>query len=257
MKSAQLLGAAVLAAGAVACSSSTGPGAGADGTVSLSFTTRPATSSAQFSSAGMMDDTIISGGDVIVITRAQIVLREIELKRQDDDGCESLGMHDDDGCEEFSTGAMLVDLPLNGQVATAITIAPDTGVYDEVDFELHKPEDDTAADSAFLAQHPDFTGVSIRVQGTFNGEAFTFESDLNVEQEHHLSPPLVVTDTTTATNVTLSVEIATWFRNGASLVDPRTANKGGQNEGLVKENIKTSFRSFEDHDRDGDDGDEF
>jgi len=254
MKSARLLGAAVLAAGAVACSSSTGPGA--DGTVSLSFTTRPATSGAQFSSTGVMDDTIISGGDVIVITRAQIVLREIELKRQDDDGCESLGMNDDDGCEEFSTGAMLVDLPLNGQVATAITIAPDTGVYDEVDFEVHKPESG-GDDGTFLAQHPDFDGVSIRVQGTFNGEPFTFESDLDVEQENELSPPLVVTDTTTATNVTLSIDIGTWFRNGTSLVDPRTANTGGQNESLVKENIKTSFRGFEDHDRDGDDGDEF
>jgi hypothetical protein len=242
-----------MAALAAACSDGTGPGS--DGTVSLSLTTGPGGSAAQLSRAGMLDDTISAGDDVIVITRAQIVLREIELKREDDDGCESLGMDDDDGCEEFSTGAMLVDLPLNGQVATVITIAPDTGVYDEIDFEIHKPEED-GDDDAFLAQYPDFNGVSIRVQGTFNGEPFTYESDLNVEQENQLVPPLVIGDAAAGTNVTMHVNLDAWFRNGAGLVDPRTANKGGANEGIVKESIKTSFKAFEDRDRDGDDSDD-
>ena len=253
MQSRRWISSAMLAAAALACSNATGPGA--DGTVSLSFTTRRAGSAALFSRSGMLDDTIVAGTDVIVVTRAQIVLREIELKLQDDDGCESMGMNDDDGCEEFSTGAMVLDLPLNGQVATEITIAPAPGVYDEVDFEVHKPESG-GDDDALLSQYPDFDGVSIRVQGTFNGEAFTYESDLDVEQENELTDPLVVSETATATNVTLSITLDEWFRNGGSLIDPRTANKGGQNEGVVKENIKTSFRAFEDHDRDGDDTDE-
>jgi hypothetical protein len=242
-----------MAVAAGACSDGTGPGA--DGTVSLSFTTQLGGAGAQLSSVAMLDDTITAGGDVIVITRAQLVLGEIELKREDDDGCEALGMDDDDGCEEFSTGAMLVDLPLNGQVATEITIAPDTGVYDEIDFEIHKPESD-GDDDAFLAQHPDFDGVSIRVTGTFNGEPFTYESDLDVEQENQIVPPLVIGDATAGTNVTMHVDLDAWFRNGAVLVDPRTANKGEPNEGIVKENIKTSFKAFEDDDRDGDDSDE-
>ena len=150
---------------------------------------------------------------------------------------------------------MLVSLPLNGQVNTAITIAPDTGVYDEIDFELHKPESG-GDDGAFLSQHPDFDGVSIRVRGTWNGQSFTYESDLDVEQEQELADPIVVSDTTTSTNVTLVVDIRTWFRVGGVVVDPRTANKGGQNESVVKENIKNSFKAFEDRDRDGDDSDE-
>lgn len=242
----------VLAAAALTAACSDGTGPGSDGTVSLSFTTQPGGPAAQLSSTGMLDDTITVGSDVIVITRAQIVLREIEMKLQDDDGCAALGMDDDDGCEEFSSGAVLVDLPLNGQVATEITIAPAPGVYDEIDFEVHKPESG-GDDGAFLAQYPDFDGVSIRVQGTFNGESFTYESDLDVEQENQLNPPLVITDASVGTNVTMQVDITTWFRNGASLVDPRTANKGGANEGIVKENIKTSFKAFEDEDRDGDD----
>jgi len=35
------------------------------------------------------------------------------------------------------------------------------------------------------------------------------------------------------------------------LIDPATANKGGANENLVKENIKRSMKAFEDKDRDG------
>lgn len=244
---------AAVAALAAACSDGTGPNG--NRTVSLSFTTGLG-GGAQFSRAGMLDDTLITNGDTLIITSAEIVLREIQLKRADDDGCESLGMDDDDGCEEFSTGPMLVTLPLNGQVATAITIAPDTGVYDEIDFEVHKPESD-GDDDAFLSQYPDFDGVSIRVRGTFNGVEFTFESDLDVEQENELADPIVVGETTTSTNVTMNVNLDAWFRTaGGNLVDPSTANKGGQNESVVKENIKVSFRAYEDQDRDGDDSDE-
>ena len=245
-----MAGMAVLA---TACSDGTGPSG--TRTVSLSFTTGGG-GGAQFSRAGMLDDTLITNGDTLIITSAQIVLREIELKRVDDDGCESLGMDDDDGCEEFSTGPMIVTLPLNGQVTTAITIAPDTGSYDEIEFEIHKPESG-GDDDAILSGNPDFDGVSIRVRGTFNGVDFTFESDLDVEQENELAEPIVVSDTTTSTNVTMSVNLDAWFRTaGGNLIDPSTANKGGQNEGLVKENIKVSFRSYEDRDRDGDDSDE-
>lgn len=238
---------------ATACSDGTGPSN--NRTVSLSFTTGGG-GGAQFSRAGMLDDTLVTNGDTLIITSAQIVLREIELKRVDDDGCESLGMDDDDGCEEFSTGPMIVTLPLNGQVTTAITIAPDTGSYDEIEFEIHKPESG-GDDDAILSGNPDFDGVSIRVRGTFNGVDFTFESDLDVEQENELAEPIVVSDATTSTNVTMSVNLDAWFRTaGGSLIDPATANKGEPNEGVVKENIKVSFRSYEDRDRDGDDSDE-
>ena len=48
-----------------------------------------------------------------------------------------------------------------------------------------------------------------------------------------------------------------WFRDGSgALVEPTSANKGGLNEGLVKENIKNSIDAFEDEDEDGDDSDE-
>jgi hypothetical protein len=53
------------------------------------------------------------------------------------------------------------------------------------------------------------------------------------------------------------VDLSTWFRDGAgALVDPASANQGGENESIVKENVKTSLKAFEDDDRDGDESDE-
>jgi len=76
------------------------------------------------------------------------------------------------------------------------------------------------------------------------------------ELDLDLRTPLVVSDAA-ATNLTIRIGLARWFRalNG-SLVNPASANKGQPNEGLVNENIKTSIEAFEDRDGDGDDRDE-
>jgi hypothetical protein len=39
--------------------------------------------------------------------------------------------------------------------------------------------------------------------------------------------------------------------NGGALVDPSSANLGGPNAGIVKNNIKSSIDAFEDDNRDG------
>jgi len=123
---------------------------------------------------------------------------------------------------------------------------------------LHKPEDNglDPADAAFLAAHPDFAAISIRATGTWNGSPFTFTSDLNADQEMQLDPPLVVTAAGANVDVTLKVDVATWFADGSGgLVDPATAGKGGQNENLVRDNIERSFDAFQDENHDGhDDG---
>jgi len=90
------------------------------------------------------------------------------------------------------------------------------------------------------------------VQGSYNGQPFTYETDLDVEQEFDLSPPVVVTTETASTNVTVLLGVDSWFRDGSgNLVNPQDGNKGGQHESLVKENIKQSIEAFEDHDSDG------
>jgi hypothetical protein len=220
-------------------------------------------------------DTLIAGRDTLVLDQVALVLRDIRFDRVEDDRCDDGDLddgvsggglrpaHDDDGdgdesCEHFRTGPILVDLPLGPGVDRVFSVAVEPGTYDEIRFKIHKPGHDDPADAAFLAQHPEFAGVSIRVTGSFDGVPFTFLSDLDAKQEQDLVPPLVVTGGTTNVDVTLRVDIHTWFGDGGGgLVDPATANRGGPNERLVRDNIRDSFRAFRDDDHDGeDDGDD-
>lgn len=236
-------------AGMGACDDSTGPGTPA---VSLSFATRTLSSSTSLVPADgpAFDVTVTSGGNTLVITRVQMVLREVELKRTNSATCpdDAPGSSNDD-CEELSLGPLLVDLPLSTTVLTPATIAIPAGTYRELELKLHKPGDD-ARDQAFKTANPTFADTSIRVQGTFNGQAFVFTSRVNEEMELEFNPPLTIGET--GGNVTVQVDPTTWFRNSSgALISPVTANAGGQNEGVVKTNIKASFRALEDHDRDG------
>lgn len=223
------------------------------GGVAVSFATRapvavpapPATRTAGL----ILDDTMVTGTDTLILTRVQLVMREIELKRSDVTDCAS---PDDDGCEEIELGPSLVDLPLTPGPEQAFAVELPVGTYDRIDFEVHKVGTDSA-DLAFLLQHPGFEDVSIRVEGTFNGTPFVFLSDVDEEQEFTLVPALVVSETASR-NVTIFVDVDGWFRRGdGSLLDPASANTGGPNESLVSNNISESFDAFEDDDRDGDD----
>ena len=200
-----------------------------------------------------LDETITVGDDVLVLESVEIVLREIEFERSESStDCDEVE-GDDDACEELDVGPILLDVPLGTGLARELTVVVDTGHFDELEFEIHKPEDDgDDADVAFIAEHPEFADVSIRVTGTFNGTPFTYETDLNVEQEHELAPPLIVAESGSV-NVTLLVDVSTWFLDeaGTALVDPATANSGGVNEALVEDNIEQSIQAFEDDDSDG------
>jgi len=221
------------------------------GGVAVSFATHaPAAAPAPLATgtAGLiLDDTMVTGTDTLILTRVQLVLRQIELKRSDVAVCAA---PDDDGCEEIELGPSLVDLPLTPGPEQAFAVELPVGTYDRIDFEVHKVGSDSA-DLAFLQQHPGFQDVSIRVEGTFNGTPFVFLSDVNEEQEFTLTPALVVSETASR-NVTIFVDLDGWFRRGdGTVLDPATANKGGPNESLVSNNIQDSFDAFEDDDRDG------
>jgi hypothetical protein len=252
---AKLLAAAVAGAalvGSVACSDANTARTG------LAFSTRQApggTVAVTAATAG--DSTVVAlGNDTIIIRSVEMVLREIELKRIDAASCDSISGNDD--CEEFETGPVLVSLPLGNGTEKVITVDLPAGTYDQLEVKVHKPEDGPG-DTVFIAAHPGFAGVSIRVTGTYSAAGtrtdFVFTSDLDKEQETALNPPLTVTGG--ATNVTLRVDISTWFLavGGTTLVDPSSANKGGSNEGVVKNNIEQSIEGLHDDNSDGRDDD--
>ena len=261
----------------------------------VSFSVGVGTSASLSASSMPAFDVELGDGDgnSLLVTRVAMVLREIELELENDDGCDDSSngsddsssddsddddsdddSNDDDGdsdsddgdggddgddnddCEKFVAGPFLLELPLDGSVKTVITLDDvSVGVYDELEFDIHKPDDDTPEDLAFIQQHPEFRRVSIRVEGEYNGDAFLYLTDLNEDQEVDLVPPLVVDEAPNQTNVTLMVGVDSWFRRSdGSLIDPATANKGGVNEKLVEDNIEDSIEGFEDENIDGDSG---
>lgn len=252
---AAALGVVVLAG----CSDSTNPAVGNGQSVSLSFSgVRPPGVGGVMAVQATQADSfvLVVGTDRLVITSAEVVMRKIELKRAGVSmNCDSVA--DEDACEEFTIGAMLVSLPLSAGAEQAIAVPVDSGTYTEVEFKIHKPGSDSV-DLAFFTTNPTWPqNTSIRVTGTFNGTPFTYTSPLDAEQEYTFNPPLVIDASGSATNLTIRLDLSTWFRNGPSgpLVDPATGNAGGANESLVKENIKNSIKAFEDEDHDGDERD--
>jgi hypothetical protein len=222
--------------------------------VQVSFATRPA-GAPLMSVAAPAADTQVVGGTTLIITQVELVLRQIELRRADGRGCEPGDDDDDDDCEEFEIGPVLVDLPLTPGADQTFEADVPPGTYSRVDFEIHKPDDGDPADQLFIEQHPDFAEISIRVTGTYDGVPFVHTTELDVEQELELIPALVVAEGV-ATNLTIFVDVSTWYLVNASLVDPATANTGGENESAVNNNIKDSFSAFEDPDRSGSDDDD-
>jgi hypothetical protein len=252
-RSIRLLGALALAGAITACSDSSGP-SNSGPAVQMSIATAPALALAPGMSMSIAPVTYTDGTNTLVISQVEMVVEELEIERVEGTVTCDEDVAGDDDCEELELEAFLLDLPLSPGATQVISVPVDTGSYDEFEFTVHKPEAD-GDDDAFLAAHPDFDGVSIRVQGTWNGTPFVYETDLDAEQEIDLVPPLVVTEAG-ATDFTLFIDLSTWFRAGDStLIDPSSANVGQANEGVVKENIKNSFEAFEDEDHDGSDDD--
>ncbi len=247
--------------------------------VTFSLSARP-TSAA--SHAAFLSDTLTGGGSTVVLDTVQLVLRDIRFKRvegtacPDDDSTSASIRHDgvsdssghegdhngsdghEDTCEAFNAGPLLLDVPLGGGVDRAFGVTVDTGTFDQLRIRIHKPSSDSAdaADVAFLAAHPEFDKVSIRVVGSYNGTPFVFLSDLNAEQRIALVPPITVAGAASNVDVTIKVDVSTWFADGAGgFVDPTSGLKGGVNDNLVRDNIKASFHAFRDGNHDGHDDD--
>jgi hypothetical protein len=257
-----LLGAPVMAVLLAACTDNTG------GRLSLAMSSvRPGAPVASAALSGVTgspavitagDSTVIVlGADTIILRSVELVLREVELKRVEAAACDSI--HGNDDCEEFETGSMLVALPLGSTATeTVVSVNAPAGMYDKLEFKIHKPE--SSDDAAFIAANPNFDGVSIRVTGTYSQAGtrsdFVFTSDLDASQEVLLSPPLTVSDGQPA-NLTLRIDIANWFLNagGTALVNPASANKGQPNESVVRDRIEASIDAFRDDNHDGHDDD--
>jgi len=239
------LGMLALAVGA--CSDSGGPSNQSQVNFNVATQPAPVAGGASLAVIGT-PETFTDGTNTLTVTGVQLVLREIELHRagMTTDCMDGL----DDDCEELEIGPLLVDLPLGTPgAARTFSVELAAGSYDKIELEIHKAS--SSDDAAFVQAHPEFQDASVRVTGTYNGEDFAYTGRFDVEMEFNLVPELTVGQTG-ATDLTLFASLDSWFRDqSGTLVDPRDANSGGPNEGLVEQNIKTSLDAFEDQDHDG------
>ena len=200
------------------------------------------------------DTSLIRGRDTLYLRRARIVLAELAVAPAIANECEEEEGEENPPCVEFSGAPAVIDLPLGAGVSTRATMTAPATDYNLFQALIHRP--DSAADTALLAAHPDFTGASIVVEGTLSRGGrrrdFTFTSGFNEQEELALDPALTVAAGDTL-RITLRVDIASWFRSadGSSIVDPATAGLAGRHEGLVRDNIRTSLKVFRDSNADG------
>lgn len=254
-----------LGAALTACAAdSTSPAASGRQPMTVSFSTA-ATSGPSASVAGLGGSTrsitATSGTDVLIITKAQLVLARVELQ-QVGATCTSAATAGDDNhgdenkCAELELAPTVVDLPVGTAVAAALNVTVPAGTYSALEAKIRpvnaNQEHDGAGSAAFLSAHPELAGVSVRVEGTFNGTAFTYTGAPRAELESVFNPPMAVTDK--GANITVHADLATWFKTSSgTLIDPTTANAGGTNASLVAANIQKSFRAFRDDNHDGHD----
>jgi len=203
--------------------------------------------------------TITRDGDVLLVTKAQLVARNVKLKSaaavcSDDDDDESSSSSsqrkDGDDCATIRVGPYLVDVPVSGADGARVAVQVPAGTYSLIRLWLHKVTSSDAADLAFRQANPAFNGISLRLEGTFNGAPFIFVNDVNAKLTVPLAKPLVVG--TGGDDVTVTIDLSTWFlRASGGLYSPAMANTPGQVRAQVQNNIRGAFRAFKDKNKDG------
>jgi len=239
-----------VASGALACSDATTVHGGR--ALSLSITTQAQGSVAD--RAPLADVTVAVGANSLVITKAQLVARRIELAPVNASGCAGVAEAGDDdgsvedGCAQVEVGPTLLDIPLDASTATSITASVPAGTYRGLEIRIDPISSGNRSSTAFLVAHPEFRNMSVRVEGTFNGKAFVFMAPVDTRIETMFSAPVTVD--ATSPNVTIAIDIAHWFSDGAGgTLDPSNSS----NASRISANIANSLHAFEDDDHDGHD----
>lgn len=242
----------------VGCSGADTTGPPGTGRVVFQLSTSPVAASG--GPAAAADVTVALGTDVIVISRVQLVARKIKLERlngtcptpvvsEAESGESDTDSGDTPECPNLRLGPLLLDPPLATGAQTSFSLDLPFGTYHKLELQIHKPTG-KSSDAAFLAANPGFAGVSIQVNGTFNGTPFVFTTDLTTEVEVEFATPVEV-KTAGTTSLTLQLNVRGWFLNqgGAGLVSPLALSQQGRQR--VEQNIRSSFSAFEDENHDG------
>ena len=196
------------------CSDGTGPTD--DSQVAIRFGVRDVAGLSQvhasapgtLSGATTQGITLSDGMNTLEITEVKLTLEDIDLEGQS-------------GSPNIE-GPILVRLSLTGdRLTNPLTTEVPPGTYSLISFDISVPDGGDPEEVAYLAQNPDMADVSIRVNGMYNGETFSFALDLRGDQEITIAPPMVVTESSVGLEVVVWFDLDSWFRRpDGSLMNP-------------------------------------
>jgi len=191
----------------------------------------------------------------IEVQRVRVVVRKLELESagadsgDDDSSDDSDGGSDDssgrDG--EFETGPFLIDLSgagLGGQLVALPQVQVPAGSYDEIEYKIGVPSASQAGGDSTLLDMAQ-RGASIVVDGSIDGEPFSFASGLSEEQEREVRFEVGGAGNE---SITINLDLTRWFLGaGGARLDPRV----DANRSAIESNLRRSIDAFDDCDRDG------
>ena len=150
---------------------------------------------------------------------------------------------------DFKTEPQILNLALDGSVNTLHAADIPLGTYNKVSFRIHKPEDDEdPGDPDFKEGTSGNERFCVVIDGTYEGTAFTFKSRRSTKQRVDIDPPLVIDEEGLEVNVTLTVDVNSWFMDeDGNPLNP--LEEGDEDE--IDDAIRRSFRGFRDDDRQG------
>lgn len=188
-----------------------------------------------------------SEGNTLIIDSVFVVVRKMKLLGGSSP-CDGVPVEAEE-CGVIWQGPTLVSLPIGSAGAEHLfTVSVPTGSYARVQFQIHKPTGE--ADFQFLQERPEYDGVSVRVVGSWNSNAFVYTTGVTDVQGVTFSPPLEVNEP--SASFTLLADLSGWFWTpDGALIDPATAMGDGANAVRVHQNVIRSFRAFADENEDG------
>lgn len=194
-------------------------------TLSFGTTTGASRSLAGASGAAI---PITSGGHTLDLTGVTLGVSKIELESTTGGEFE-FSCKESKGCSSLVSAPVEVNLAMTGGVVTLQGTFVPPGTYRELEVKFS----------------------SVRLRGTYDGQAFDVVVPVNIQRELEFNPPLSVGGTSPTANVTVQVPTLLWLRNAdGSLVDPRQLVTSAALRDQVADRIRASLRAFRDNDRD-------
>lgn len=184
---------------------------------------------------------------LLQIESAKIYLRSVQFHSGLEDSSEH-EMMDDDSIA-VKSAPMVVNLDLTGSTNSVVVTEIPNGIYKRVSFRLHKPENnETVLDSDFVEGTGGNQRFSVVVQGSYDGVNFTYKSRRTANQHVDIEPSLVITDTVTFVNVTMQVDVNSWFMDSDStMLNPADSS----NSTKIDNAIVRSFKAIKDNNHNG------